>query len=156
MSVATLMPRPTRRGRRTWKPRAPLAVRVRRLPDRLPEVRVVTREELRASRVVVVQVRDDDEVHVVGLEPERVETLDQQVRLGEARHRVVAHETGDGPGREAGVEEDDRVGGANEPAGDGDLHPLARELAVEEPRALEAHEAVLQRVERLDRHAATF
>src|SRR5438034_10590467 len=45
MSVATLMPRPTRRGRRTWKPRAPLAVRVRRLPDRLPEVRVVTRED---------------------------------------------------------------------------------------------------------------
>src|SRR5439155_18113785 len=88
--------------------------------------------------------------------PERVETLDQQVRLGEARHRVVAHETGDGPGRQAGVEEDDRVGGANEPAGDGDLHPRARELAVEEPRALEAHEAVLQRVERLDRHAATF
>ena len=41
---------------------------------------------------------------------------------------------------------------ADEPAGDGDLDPLARELAVEEPRALEAHEAVLQRVERLHRH----
>src|SRR5207247_6503609 len=85
---------------------------------------------------------------------ERVETLDQQVVLGEARHRVVAHEAGDGPGREAGVEEDDRVGGADEPAGDGDLDPLARELAVEEPRALKAQEAVLQRVQRLDCHAA--
>src|SRR5438093_12097564 len=50
MSVATLMPRPTRRGRRTWKPRAPLAVRVRRLPDRLPEVRVVTREDAGARQ----------------------------------------------------------------------------------------------------------
>src|SRR5438034_4322179 len=46
------------------------------------------------SRVVVVQVRDHDQVHVVGLETERVETLDQQVVLGEARHRVVAHEAG--------------------------------------------------------------
>src|SRR5881397_602369 len=62
----------------------------------------------------------------------------------------------DGPGREAGVEEEDRVGSADEPAGDGDLDPLARELAEEEPGALEAQEAVLQRVERLDRHAATF
>src|SRR3989449_10253601 len=92
---------------------------------------------------------------VVGLEAERVETLDQQVVLGEARHRIVAHEAGDGPGREAGVEEDDRVGGADEPAGNGDLDPLARELAVEEPRALKAQEAVLQRVQRLDCHAAS-
>jgi len=114
------------------------------------------REELRAARVVVVQVGDDDQVHVVGLETERVEAVGQQVARGEARHRVVAHEAGHGPGREAGVEEEDRVGGADEPAGDGDLDPLTRELAEEEPGALEAQEAVLQRVERLDRHAATF
>src|SRR5438093_7695820 len=49
----------------------------------------------------------------------------------------------------SGVEEEDRVGSADEPAGDGDLDPLARELAEEEPGALEAQEAVLQRVERL-------
>src|SRR2546428_8125932 len=53
---------------------------------------------------------------------------------------VVAHEAGHGPGREAGVEEEDRVGGADEPAGDGDLDPLTRELAEEEPGALEAQD----------------
>src|SRR3989338_7191977 len=110
------------------------------------------REELRPARVVVVQVREHDDVYVVGLEAERLQPVDEEVLLGEARQRVVAQEARDGARREARVEEEDRVGGADEPAGDRDLDALARELAVEEPRALEAHEAVLQGVQRLDRH----
>src|SRR5204863_6029956 len=93
-----------------------------------------------------------DEVHAVGLEPERVEPVDEEVVLGEARHRVVAHEARHRARREPRVEQHDRVGRADEPAGDGNLHALARALAVEEAGTLEAHEAVLQRVELADAH----
>src|SRR5207245_11747698 len=57
-------------------------------------------------------------------------------------------------GRKTRVEQNHRLGRADEPAGDGDLDALAGELAVEEAGALEPHEPVLQRVQRLHRHAA--
>src|SRR5437763_8114386 len=89
----------------------------------------------------------------VGRQAERVEPMDQEVVLGEARHRVVAHEAEHGALREPRVEQHDRVGRADEPAGDGNLHALARALAVEEAGTLETHEAVLQRVELTDAHS---
>ena len=111
-------------------------------------------KELGAAGVVVVQVRQDHEIDIRRLEAERVEAVDQQILVGEARKRIVAHEAGYRPRRHARVEEHVTVGGLDQPAGDRDLRGPFRVLAVEQERARSAHESVLERVERLDRHGA--
>ena len=85
--------------------------------------------------------------------PERVEAMDQEVVVAEAGEGVPAQEAGDGAGGDAGVEEDDAVAGADEIARHRDRHALGGALTVEEARLLEADEAVLKRVEPLDRHS---
>src|SRR5688572_25824028 len=110
------------------------------------------REEAGAARMVVMQVREHDHVHLRGLEAEGVETVHEQVFVGEACVGVVAHEPGHRARRHAGVEEDDGVGGAHEITADRDLEGLAGEVAIEEARALEAHEPVLHRIQGLNRH----
>ena len=110
------------------------------------------REEKGAARVIEVQVGEDHHVDVLRLDPHGVQAVHEQVGLGEGRQGVASHEAGHGARREAGVEENGRVRGPDEIAGDGDAHPLPRALAEEEPALLEAHEAVLQRVERLNGH----
>jgi hypothetical protein len=93
--------------------------------------------------VIVVQVRDHDEVDVRRLEVDALEAMHEEIVLGEAREGVVANEPGHRAGRHAGVEQDHRVGGAHDVAGNGNLRAGLRVLAVEQQRALRAHEAVL-------------
>jgi hypothetical protein len=112
------------------------------------------REELGAAGVIVVQVRDHDEIDVVVVEPEGVEPVDQEIFVREARERIVAHQARHRARRDAGVEQHVAVGGLDQPARDGNLGDLLAVLAVEQQRALRAHEPVLQCVERLDGHAA--
>src|SRR6185503_13365904 len=107
-----------------------------------------------AAGVVVVQMRHHHEIDVADLQAQRVEPMDQQVLVGEARVGIVAHQAGHRAGGHAGVEEHVAVGGLDQPARDRDLRDLLGVLTVEEERALGAHETVLQRVERLDRHDA--
>src|SRR5438309_439518 len=113
-------------------------------------------EQLSAARVVEVQVRQHDQVDVGGLEPDRVEPVHEQIRVLEARHRVVPEEPRDRARRHAGVEEDRAVRRLDQVAGDGDRNPLGRPLAEEEARALEPEVAVLKRVERGDGHGAEY
>src|SRR5215470_1900116 len=109
-------------------------------------------EEKGPAGVIVVEVREHHHVHVARLEADPVEPAHEQIRLAELRERIVAQEAGHGARREAGVEEDGGVAGAHQVAGDGDLDLFRRALAEEEPRLLEAHEAVLERVQPLDGH----
>ena len=111
------------------------------------------RKDVGAAGMVEVQVREHDQVDVGGLEPERVEAMHQEVVVAEAGEGIPAQEAGDGARGDAGVEEDDAVAGADQVARHRDRHALGGALAVEEARRLEPHEAVLQRVERLDRHS---
>ena len=102
--------------------------------------------------MIEVQMGQHDHVHVAGLDTDRVQTVHEEIGVGEARERIGAQEAGHGAGGEAGVEEDGGVSGAHEVAGNGDAHPFRRALPEEETGLLEPHEAVLERVEPLDGH----
>src|SRR5437879_3456227 len=109
-----------------------------------------------AARVVEVQVRQHDQVDVGGFEADRVEAVHEQIRVLEARHRVVPAEPRDRARRHAGVEEDRAVRRLDQVARDRDRNPLGRSLAVEKAGALEPEVAVLERVERGDGHGAEY
>ena len=113
-------------------------------------------EERGAPRVVEVQVREDHRVHAAGLEADRVQPVDQEIVVREAGEGIGAQEARHGPGGQAGVEENRRVGGLDQVARDNDLSFFPRPLVVEEAASLEAEEAVLEGVEGLDRHAADY
>ena len=111
-------------------------------------------KELRAARVIVVQMGDDDGVDVVGPKAEGIEPVDEQVVVGEAGQGIGVRQAGHGAWRQAGVEQDHRVAGADRVARDGNRDALARVRPVEQERALGADEAVLQGMKRLDGHRA--
>src|SRR5438128_5306494 len=93
-------------------------------------------------------------VHVVWLEADQIQPVNEQILFREARQRVVAQEARHRARREPRVEQDHRARGAHEPARDRNPHAIPRKLVVKEPRPLEAYEPVLQRVKPEDRHLA--
>jgi hypothetical protein len=109
-------------------------------------------EQLGAAGMVIVQMGEHNHVNVSGSEADGVEAVDEEVRVGEARHGVAPEQTWYRPRGEPGIEEHGDVDAADEIAGDGDLDSVRREITIEEAGTVETDEAVLQRVQGLYRH----